>query len=110
MTTETKPIIIELDKNGWLVNTDAWTEEVAKHIAEREGIELTDEHWLVIRHMRKYYLSEGKVSSLRQVCREENLSKECVHNLFELDPDKAARIAGLPFQEGYYNSYWKQSG
>ena len=48
-------ILPALDAEGYVVEPLAWTEDLARVLAEREGIALTDQHWDVIRFMRRYY-------------------------------------------------------
>ena len=45
---------IETDTSGYLLNIADWNEEVAKHIAQLEGVELTDAHWEVIYFVRDF--------------------------------------------------------
>ena len=48
---------VELDKNGYLTNINAWNEAVAEAIAKREGItKLTEDRLEVIRFLRSYYM------------------------------------------------------
>lgn len=44
-----------LDKEGFLRRLADWSPEVAVALARDEGIELTDEHWQIIRIVRDYY-------------------------------------------------------
>ena len=46
---------IETDDLGYLVNPEDWDEDVARALAEEEGIELTEEVWELIRFFRDYY-------------------------------------------------------
>jgi len=39
---------LELDKDGYLVDLDAWSTEVANALASAEALELTDEHWEIL--------------------------------------------------------------
>ena len=39
---------IETDAFGYLLNIADWNEDVARHIAQLEGVELTEAHWEVI--------------------------------------------------------------
>lgn len=57
---------IETDTSGYLLNIDDWNEEVAKHIAQLEGVELTDAHWEVIHFVRDFYQEYN--TSLRFAC------------------------------------------
>nr|MBI9051772.1 TusE/DsrC/DsvC family sulfur relay protein [Anaerolineaceae bacterium] len=46
---------IEVDDDGFLVNSSDWTTDVANAIAKSIDIELTDRHWVVINYARKEY-------------------------------------------------------
>ncbi|MCU0840672.1 MAG: TusE/DsrC/DsvC family sulfur relay protein, partial [Thiobacillaceae bacterium] len=37
------------DPEGYILNMDDWSEGFARAQADREGLDLTDEHWQVIR-------------------------------------------------------------
>ncbi len=87
---------IELDNEGYLVNTDQWNEKVARALAQREGIgDLTKERLDIIRFMREYYEQYNAFPLLRGVCRKVHQSKDCYSEKF-IDPLKAWKIAGLP--------------
>ena len=45
----------EIDEDGYLINLDDWSKELADHIAKTEDIEMTDAHWEVVNFLRKYY-------------------------------------------------------
>lgn len=47
--------IVQRDGHGYLLDPDVWDEEIAKAIADEEGLDLTDEHWAVINYMRAYF-------------------------------------------------------
>ena len=40
------------DAEGYLIEPAAWNEGIARRLANELGIELNDDHWDVIRHMR----------------------------------------------------------
>ncbi|MBI4687808.1 MAG: TusE/DsrC/DsvC family sulfur relay protein [Nitrospirae bacterium] len=87
---------IELDNEGYLVNFDAWTDDVACAIAEREGItELTKDRLEVIRFMRQYYKQYRAFPILSSVCKNIHQPTGCLHEEF-IDPLRAWKIAGLP--------------
>ena len=49
-------VMIPLDEDGFLEDSDLWNEEVAKALALTEDVEeLTEEHWLLINYLRDYY-------------------------------------------------------
>ncbi|MEM7402161.1 MAG: TusE/DsrC/DsvC family sulfur relay protein [Pseudomonadota bacterium] len=73
---------IQTDDDGFLLDPEEWTEEIAEHIAKSEDIELTEEQWNLIRLIREYYSEYGSVPELRKILK---LLKE------ELGPEKATR-------------------
>jgi len=63
--------IVNVDEEGFLVQPEIWTKEVAQFLArdEVEG-ELTEEHWKVIDYFRKYYLEFKSVPPVRKLARD----------------------------------------
>ena len=47
---------IETDSHGYLKTANEWTEEMVPILAELEEIELTEQHWGIIRFVRQFYL------------------------------------------------------
>lgn len=47
---------ISTDSEGYLKETTQWSEALAVAIAANEGIELSAEHWEVVRFVREFYL------------------------------------------------------
>lgn len=93
---------VELDEEGFLTDSTAWNEDIARAIAREEGIaELTDRHWTVVRYMRQEYATHGEGPSIRKM---KNTGVIPVKELYELFPGgpakKAARIAGIPKPHG----------
>ena len=58
---------IETDAFGYLLNIADWNEEVAKHIAQLEGVELTDAHWEVIYFVRDFYQEYNTSPAIRML-------------------------------------------
>ncbi len=90
------------DADGYLIDPADWTEDVATAIARAEGIELGEDHWEVIRFMRRQYEERQVAPDSRHVVRHlvERLGPERGRNrLFELFPygypGQACRIAGM---------------
>jgi tRNA 2-thiouridine synthesizing protein E len=46
---------IPVDSEGYLIDLDDWSEDFARVLAQEEGLDLTDEHWQVIRFIRAYH-------------------------------------------------------
>jgi tRNA 2-thiouridine synthesizing protein E len=92
---------IHTDSEGFLTEYDEWSEELAGQLAERIGIELTDEHWKAIRFLRQDYPTHGETATLRRVS---TLAGIPVKQLFVLFPGKPAKkmahVAGLPKPRG----------
>ncbi|NOX37568.1 MAG: TusE/DsrC/DsvC family sulfur relay protein [Calditrichaeota bacterium] len=92
---------IEVDAEGFLLNPDDWNEAIAEALAREEGIELTEEHWKVIRFMRQDFKERGQIPTIRRI---KNAGGIPVQDLYRLFPDgpakKAAKIAGLGKPQG----------
>ncbi|WP_027366008.1 TusE/DsrC/DsvC family sulfur relay protein [Desulfotruncus alcoholivorax] len=93
---------IELDEDGFVVNPDEWTDEVAIMFAEGEGIkELTEDHWKVIRYLRDYYKQFQVAPMVRKMCKQTGYSLKQIYELFPSGPAKGAcKLAGLPKPTG----------
>ncbi len=48
---------IATSDTGFLTKIEDWTEDVAKVIAEQEGIELSQKHWDVINYLRDEFIN-----------------------------------------------------
>lgn len=93
---------IELDADGHLKNLSDWNEDIAKALAQEEGIpELTDRHWLVINYMRQEFQKNNDAPSIRKLTKESGVDTKELYQLFPKGPaKKAAKIAGLPKPKG----------
>ena len=93
---------IEMDGDGFMLQPELWTEELAKLIAQEDGIEnLTEDHWKIINIIRANYLEKGLAPMVRVICKESGLKLKQIYELFPLGPARGAcRVAGLPTPEG----------
>ncbi len=92
---------VAFDAEGYLVNPDDWTPELAEAIAAREGIQLTEKHWQVINFCRQKAAETGKSPTLRQISVGTGISTKELFQLFPKGPAKrVAKIAGLKKPEG----------
>ncbi|MDH3609667.1 MAG: TusE/DsrC/DsvC family sulfur relay protein [Gammaproteobacteria bacterium] len=73
---------VQKDDDGFLLDPDDWTEEIAKEIALKEKLELTEDRWNLVRLIRDYYYENGSVPELRKVLKQLKA---------ELGPEKATR-------------------
>jgi len=104
MSIEINDKVIELDKDGFLNDSDQWEPAVAKAMAVTDGVELNELHWEVIKFLRDYYKKYLIAPDIRVIST--NLAnvlgagkrgKEELTILFSDSPDKTAcRYAGLP--------------
>ncbi len=95
---------IATDQQGYLEDHQQWSEDVALAIALAEALELTAEHWEVIRYVRQFYLDFNRSPSMRPLVKylRERLGAEKGNSLYLalLFPGGVAKqstkIAGLP--------------
>jgi tRNA 2-thiouridine synthesizing protein E len=92
---------VHVNDEGFLTDYDEWDEDLAKLLAAQIGIELTDDHWKVIRFLREDYQSQGETPTTRRV---QAVGGVPVKEQFFLFPKKPAKkmayIAGLPKPHG----------
>ena len=93
---------VELNDEGFFVDPEQWTEEMAPELARREGIdELTDAHWTVLRFMRSEFFEKGTGPTVRVLGKASGVSIKELYQLFPKGPAKiAARVAGIPKPRG----------
>jgi tRNA 2-thiouridine synthesizing protein E len=95
---------IELDKEGFLINLNDWSEAAADAIAKRDQINLTEAHWEIIYLVREFYQTFQISPSMRALVKrtEQMLGAEkgrsiYLLQLFPVSPARfASKIAGLP--------------
>ncbi len=91
----------DIDEEGYLINPEAWSEDVAREFATLENIQLTDEHWEAIRFMRQYYVEHQIAPDVRHVMKHlaQELGEVSRNKIFELFPygyvKQACKIAGM---------------
>ncbi len=93
---------VQVDEEGFLVNPDDWTEEMAPELAADMGIsELTEGHWKVVRFMRKDFAEKGQVPSIRRMKNAGGIPTKDLYDLFPEGPGKkASYVAGLSKPHG----------
>ncbi len=104
MAIEVNGKTIETTPTGFLAELSDWDEDVAKALADIEGIELTEKHWDVINYLRDEYYNNAQNQPMERALLKDigkkwgkkPTSKE-VYQLFPLAPTKqGTKIAGLP--------------
>jgi len=90
-----------VDDEGFFTDPSQWSEDMAPVLAEAIDIELTDEHWQVIRFLREDFAAQGETPTIRRVSTTGGVDTK---RLFQLFPKKPAKkmsyIAGLPKPHG----------
>ncbi|MEI7788017.1 MAG: TusE/DsrC/DsvC family sulfur relay protein [Chlorobiaceae bacterium] len=109
MGIQVNGVTYETDENGYLENLGDWTEDVAKKLAEEDEIEMTEEHWSLIRFLRGYYeeyqIAPAVKVLTKAIANENNMDKkeasEFLYRLFPKGPAlQACKVAGLPKPTG----------
>lgn len=92
---------------GHLTDLDPWTEAQAIEMAKQDGLELTDAHLGIIRHLRDCYADHGGAITARIMMNslEEEFAgmggHKFLYTLFPLGPiAQATHYAGLPMPPG----------
>ncbi|WP_371185123.1 TusE/DsrC/DsvC family sulfur relay protein [Thalassotalea maritima] len=94
----------ETDKQGYLLDYTQWQEEMAPLLAADDNIELTDDHWEVVRFVRNFYLQyktspaiRALINAMKEEFGEDKANSRYLHRLFPKGAAKqATKIAGLP--------------
>ena len=95
---------VELDEDGHLVNTGDWNVNIARELARRASIsQLTDDHWRVIRFLRRLYLAGERPPTCRVIGSQCGVTPR---QMFRLFPGRrplqiAATVAGVPEPHEY---------
>lgn len=97
-------VALATTEQGFLVDATAWTEEVAMRLAELDNIQLSSEHWEIIRFIRGYYFAYKHLPNARVFTKaiakalgEGKGNSRYLHKLFPEGPLKiACKLAGLP--------------
>ena len=95
---------IEVDDEGYLRNLNDWSPDIAKQLAEAEGIVLSPDHWELIKVIRDFYNDYEHSPAMRPLVKavKINLGEDkgksiYLMKLFPGSPAKLlAKIAGLP--------------
>ena len=93
---------------GYLANINEWEPEVANVMAQADDLELTDEHWEIIKFLREYYEEYQIAPAVRVLTKavgkklgKDKGNSKYLDGLFPYGPGKqACRYAGLPKPTG----------
>jgi len=95
---------VPLDKDGFLIDLQDWSREVAEALALNEGLPLTPEHWEILVLLRRFHEQYALSPATRPLVKYVALNlgtdkgnSAYLNRLFNGTPAKlAAKLAGLP--------------
>lgn len=113
MSITVKGEVIETDKEGFLVNPDDWTEDVALELVKQHEAaghrKVTETGWQLIHYFRDFYEEHMRHPKMNEIMRqrekmdgkdfekEEHDYKEFLYELFPHGPIRMlSKMAGLP--------------
>jgi tRNA 2-thiouridine synthesizing protein E len=107
-TIEVNGKTIELDEENYMIDLSEWNEDIAKVLAAQDEMNLTDNHWEVIKFLREYYQEYQIAPAVRVLTKAigktlgpEKGNSKYLYELFPYGPAKqACRFAGLPKPTG----------
>ena len=92
---------VHVNEEGFLTEYDEWNEEIGAELAKNIDVELTEEHWQLIKWLREDYREKGETATTRRV---QTVGGVPTKRQFELFPKKPAKkmayIAGVPKPKG----------
>lgn len=98
---------VAVDVEGFLLDVTDWDRDVTEWMAAQDGIELSEDHWILIdflhRFYREYRIAPDMPILSRRLCKDQ---KECrwsrkhIRKLFPMGAKHACRYAGLPAPVG----------
>lgn len=94
---------IQTDDEGFLLDPEDWSEDIAISIAKQSEIELSDDHWRVIHIIREQYAETGVVPELRTILKKlreiigkDQATRKYVYALFPYGyGQQGCKIAGM---------------
>ena len=92
---------VHVNEEGFLTEYDEWSEEIAAELAKNIDVEMTDEHWALIKWLREDYKEKGETATTRRVQTAGGVPTKKQFELFPKKPaKKMAYIAGVPKPKG----------
>jgi len=103
MNLQLNGIEIEIDNEGYLLNTDDWSPELATVIARGENMELTEQRLEIVHFVREHFEQRECIPELRTLLKalrerhgKEIATRRYVYGLFPYGyGQQACKIAGM---------------
>jgi len=92
---------VSVDDEGFMTTYDEWDEEVGAALAAQIGIDMTEDHWRVVKFLREDFATQGETATIRRVSTIGGIPTKDLFVLFPKKPaKKMAYVAGLPKPRG----------
>jgi TusE/DsrC/DsvC family sulfur relay protein len=92
---------VQINDEGFLTEYDEWSEDIAAELAKNIDVEMTDEHWKLIKWLREDYKEKGETATTRRVQTVGGWPTKQQFTMFPKKPaKKMAYIAGVPKPKG----------
>jgi tRNA 2-thiouridine synthesizing protein E len=92
---------VKVDGEGFLVDRDDWSEEVARELAKGDDMEITDEIMGYIIEARQMFEADGVVPPIRKFAKAMNTDTKHLYDVFQKGPMKLiCKWGGLPKPTG----------
>lgn len=94
-------VSVPVDGEGFLVNRDDWSEEIARELARADDFEITDQILGYIQKARSMYENDGVVPPIRKFAKVVGVSTKDLYEVFKKGPMKLiCKWGGLPKPTG----------
>lgn len=101
---QSQELHLSLCEEGYLIDPDEWSNEIADELSKNEGIDLNEDHWKILKCMRNFYDDNQVAPDVRHVVKflvsEHGFDKKSAKkHLFTLFPygyvKQACKISGM---------------
>jgi tRNA 2-thiouridine synthesizing protein E len=94
-------VAVPLDNEGFLVNRDDWSEELAVELAQQDDFQMNEQVLQFIRDARSMYDNDGVVPPIRIFAKKQGVSTKELYGIFKKGPMKLiCKWGGLPKPTG----------
>ena len=94
-------ISVPVDGEGFLLNRDDWTAEIAAEMAKEDEFEMNDQVMAYIVDARAMYDTDGVVPPIRKFAKKQGVSTKDLYSIFQKGPMKLiCKWGGLPKPTG----------
>ena len=103
MGIEVNGVMLETDNEGYLLDPGEWDMDVANEIARSERLQMSEDHWTVVRFVRNWFEDRHSVPEARHALKElrqklgtEKSTRKYLYSLFPYGyGQQACKIAGM---------------